>query len=100
MPELAAADRRRQPVHRCVTDAARALYNGYDPGNDVWIALAWAVGITVVFAFLAIRKFARIDERLTGSVVWWRPDRAATKRQTGGRWSRGPRARGGTGTRG
>ncbi len=42
-----------------LTDACRALYNGYDPGNDVWIALAWAVGITVVFAFLTIRKFAR-----------------------------------------
>ena len=42
-----------------LTDACRALYNGYDPGNDAWIALAWAVGITVVFAILATRKFAR-----------------------------------------
>ena len=42
-----------------VTDASRALYNGKDPGNDVWISIAWAVGITVVFAFLASRKFAR-----------------------------------------
>jgi ABC-2 type transport system permease protein len=42
-----------------LTDACRALYNGYDPGNDAWIALAWAVGITIVFAFLATRKFAR-----------------------------------------
>ena len=40
-----------------VTNAARALYNGRDAGSDLWVALAWAVGITVVFAFLAIRKF-------------------------------------------
>ena len=42
-----------------LTDACRALYNGYPAGNDVWIALAWAIGITVVFAVLASRKFAR-----------------------------------------
>lgn len=42
-----------------LTDACRALYNGYDPGNDAWISLAWAVGITVVFAVIATRKFAR-----------------------------------------
>jgi len=41
-----------------VTDATRALYNGRDAGNDPWIALAWAVGITLVFAWLASRKFA------------------------------------------
>ncbi|CAN5705499.1 MAG: ABC transporter permease [Ilumatobacteraceae bacterium] len=42
-----------------LTDASRALYNGQDPGSDVWISVAWAVGITVVFAVLASRKFAR-----------------------------------------
>jgi ABC-2 type transport system permease protein/oleandomycin transport system permease protein len=42
-----------------LTDACRALYNGYDPGNDAWIALAWAIGITIVFAILTTRKFAR-----------------------------------------
>ena len=41
-----------------VTNATRALYNGRDAGNDPWIALAWAVGITLVFAWLASRKFA------------------------------------------
>jgi ABC-2 type transport system permease protein len=46
-----------------VTNACRALYNGYSPGNDVWIALAWAVGITVVFAFLSARKFASTASR-------------------------------------
>jgi len=46
-----------------VTDATRALYNGMDPGNDVWISLAWAIGITVVFAFLSARKFTSAATR-------------------------------------
>jgi ABC-2 type transport system permease protein len=41
-----------------VTNATRALYNGRDPGSDLWIALAWAAGITAVFALLSARKFA------------------------------------------
>lgn len=40
-----------------VTNAARALYSGVSAGNDVWISLAWAAGITVIFGFLAARKF-------------------------------------------
>jgi ABC-2 type transport system permease protein len=46
-----------------VTNACRALYNGKDAGNDPWIALAWAVGITVVFAWLAVRKFSETASR-------------------------------------
>ena len=46
-----------------VIDAARALYNGRDPGNDVWISLAWAVGITVVFASLSIRRYRSATSR-------------------------------------
>ncbi|MBK5222805.1 MAG: ABC transporter permease [Acidimicrobiia bacterium] len=42
-----------------LTNASRALYNGRDPGADPWIALAWAAGITAVFAYLSARKFAR-----------------------------------------
>jgi ABC-2 type transport system permease protein len=41
-----------------VTNATRALYNGRDAGSDLWVALAWAIGITVVFAWLSARKFA------------------------------------------
>ncbi|MDQ3570164.1 MAG: ABC transporter permease [Actinomycetota bacterium] len=39
------------------TNAVRALYNGRAAGSDLWLALAWAAGITLVFAFLASRKF-------------------------------------------
>lgn len=42
-----------------LTDAGRALYNGRDPGSDLWLALAWSVAITVVFAALSIRSFSR-----------------------------------------
>jgi ABC-2 type transport system permease protein len=42
-----------------VTNAARALYNGLDPGNDVWLSVVWSVGVIVVFATLATRKFDR-----------------------------------------
>ena len=41
------------------TNAARALYNGRDPGATVWQSVLWATGITVVFAALAFRRFAR-----------------------------------------
>ncbi len=41
-----------------VTNAVRALYNGMDPGNDLWLSIAWAVGITVVFSALSFRKFS------------------------------------------
>ena len=39
------------------TDAVRALYNGRPVGSDFWLVLAWSAGITLVFAFLASRKF-------------------------------------------
>ena len=46
-----------------VTDATRALYNGRDPGNDVWLSIVWIIGITVVFVFLSIRKFRTSTSR-------------------------------------
>ncbi len=42
-----------------MTNAARALYNGHDAGSDLWVAIAWVVGITAVFSALSIRKFNR-----------------------------------------
>lgn len=44
-----------------VTDATRALYNGYPAGNDLWLALVWAGGITVVFGWLSVRRFANAN---------------------------------------
>jgi ABC-2 type transport system permease protein len=41
-----------------VTNAARALYSGQSAGHDAWIALLWAIGITLAFAGLSFRRFA------------------------------------------
>lgn len=41
-----------------VTNATRALYNGMDPGKDLWVSIAWAAGITIVFAALSFRRFS------------------------------------------
>lgn len=46
-----------------LSDATRSLLNGTDPGSDLWIAIAWAIGITVVFATLSSRRFARTSSR-------------------------------------
>ena len=46
-----------------VTNAARALYSGGPVGDTVWQSLLFAVAITVVFAFLAIRKFKQSASR-------------------------------------
>ena len=46
-----------------VTDTTRALYNGVDPGSDLWLAIGWIVAITGVFATLSIRKFKRATTR-------------------------------------
>ncbi|MBA2240423.1 MAG: ABC transporter permease [Solirubrobacterales bacterium] len=42
-----------------VSDAARALFVGAPHGDDVWGAFAWAIGITIVFAFLSISRYRR-----------------------------------------
>ncbi|MGH1492642.1 MAG: ABC transporter permease [Acidimicrobiales bacterium] len=42
-----------------VANAARALYNGNDPGSSLLWSLVWSIGIIVVFSLLAIRKFSR-----------------------------------------
>jgi ABC-2 type transport system permease protein len=62
MPSWLAAIANANPFTK-LTNAARAMFNGADPGTDLWQALAWAVGITIVFGFLAARKFARSASR-------------------------------------
>ncbi|MBK3532256.1 ABC transporter permease [Streptomyces sp. MBT67] len=42
-----------------LADAARALMQGDPVGNSVWWTLAWAAGITVVLAPLAVAKFRK-----------------------------------------
>ena len=52
-----------QPIARnnpftVATNACRALYNGLPAGDDLWVTLAWTIGITVAFAAVSIRKFS------------------------------------------
>ncbi|MFC4035230.1 ABC transporter permease [Streptomyces polygonati] len=42
-----------------LADAARALINGGPVAHSVWVTLAWAVGITVVTAPLAVARFRK-----------------------------------------
>jgi ABC transporter DrrB family efflux protein len=46
-----------------VTDAMRALFVGAPAGNSVWGAVAWAVGLIVVFAPLSVRRYRRAVTR-------------------------------------
>jgi ABC transporter DrrB family efflux protein len=42
-----------------VVDALRSLWLGTPAGNDVWGAVAWSVGIAVVFSVLSVRGYRR-----------------------------------------
>jgi ABC-2 type transport system permease protein/oleandomycin transport system permease protein len=42
-----------------VVDATRALFVDAPAGNDVWAAVAWCVGLIVVFATLSVYRYRR-----------------------------------------
>ena len=46
-----------------MVDAIRGLFVGNPVGNDPWIATAWSIGITLVFAALAIWRYRRVVAR-------------------------------------
>ena len=46
-----------------MVDAVRGLFVGNPVGNDPWIAMAWSIGITLVFAALAIWRYRRVVAR-------------------------------------
>jgi ABC-2 type transport system permease protein/oleandomycin transport system permease protein len=43
-----------------MVNAVRGLFLGIPVGHDVWLAVAWSVGIAVVFAALAIWRYRRV----------------------------------------
>jgi ABC-2 type transport system permease protein len=47
-----------QPV-TFIVDAIRSLLAGQPVGNDIWIALAWCVGITLVAYLFAMRVYKK-----------------------------------------
>ena len=56
MPSVIRAFAENQPV-TSIVDAIRALLAGQPVGNNIWIALAWCVGIMLVAYVLAMRTY-------------------------------------------
>ena len=54
MPSVVRAFAENQPV-TSIVEAIRSLLAGQSAGNDIWIALAWCVGIMLVAYFFATR---------------------------------------------
>jgi ABC transporter DrrB family efflux protein len=46
-----------------VVDAMRALWVNEPAGNDIWLAVVWSVGLSVVFAALSIARYRRAVSR-------------------------------------
>jgi len=59
MPTVVRVFAENQPV-TSIVNAIRALLTNQPVGNEIWIALAWCVGITVVTYFFAMRAYKRI----------------------------------------
>jgi ABC-2 type transport system permease protein len=59
MPAVVRVFAENQPV-TSIVDTVRSLLNSEPVGNDIWIALAWCVGVTVVAYFFAMRVYKRI----------------------------------------
>jgi ABC-2 type transport system permease protein len=58
MPPAVRAFAENQPV-TAIVEAIRALLSGQPVGNDIWIALAWCVGIMLVASILAMRAYKK-----------------------------------------
>ncbi len=58
MPPAVRAFAENQPV-TSIVDAIRALLSNQPVGNDIWIALAWCLGILIVAYLFAMRAYKR-----------------------------------------
>jgi ABC-2 type transport system permease protein len=58
MPGPVRAFAENQPV-TSIVDAIRALLSGQPVGHDIWIALAWCVGIMIVAYVFAMRAYKK-----------------------------------------
>ncbi len=56
MPAVVRAFAENQPV-TAIVEAIRALLSNQPVGNDIWVALAWCVGILLVAYFFAMRVY-------------------------------------------
>jgi len=58
MPAAVRAFAENQPV-TSIVEAIRALLSNQPVGNDIWVALAWCVGIMLVAYFFAMRVYKK-----------------------------------------
>ena len=58
MPKVVRAFAENQPV-TSIVNAIRALLSNQPVGNDIWVALAWCVGIMLAACFLAMRIYKK-----------------------------------------
>ncbi|CAH1194255.1 Daunorubicin/doxorubicin resistance ABC transporter permease protein DrrB [Paenibacillus auburnensis] len=58
MPKAVRAFAENQPV-TSIVEAIRALLSGQPVGNDIWVALAWCLGIMIVAYLFAVRAYKR-----------------------------------------
>ncbi len=58
MPPAVRAFAENQPV-TSIVDAIRALLSGQPVGDDIWVALAWCLGILIVAYLFAMRAYRR-----------------------------------------
>lgn len=58
MPPVVRAFAENQPV-TSIVEAIRALLSNQPVGNDIWIALAWCLGILIVAYLFAMRTYKR-----------------------------------------
>jgi ABC-2 type transport system permease protein len=58
MPSVVRAFAENQPV-TSIVEAMRSLLAGQPVGNDIWVALAWCVGIMLVAYIFAMRAYKR-----------------------------------------
>lgn len=58
MPSVVRAFAENQPV-TSIVEAIRALLSNHPVGNDIWVALAWCLGILIIAYFFAMRAYRR-----------------------------------------
>jgi ABC-2 type transport system permease protein len=58
MPKIVRIFAENQPVTSIVNAIRALLYDG-SVGNDIWVALAWCIGIMVIAYFFASKQFKR-----------------------------------------
>lgn len=58
MPDVVRVFAENQPV-TSIVNAMRALLNNQSVGNDIWVALAWCVGIMIIAYIFALRVYKK-----------------------------------------